>query len=110
MRIRKVIFGIVGLSMLTGVAIADRLDEAKMLNIRTVASTVPANGDLNPYGMERVVVSPGKLQADYMLIINFNNSANLQGTGTTIVEVAPNGTVALFAQIDASSLPGACPG
>lgn len=41
---------------------------------------------------------------------NFNNSSNLQGTGTTIVEVAPNGSVSLFAQVDAGTLPGACPG
>jgi hypothetical protein len=45
-----------------------------------------------------------------LLISNFNNSANLQGTGTTIVQISPNGTVSLFAQIDASKLPGPCPG
>jgi DNA-binding beta-propeller fold protein YncE len=44
------------------------------------------------------------------LISNFNDKANLQGTGTTIVDVAPNGAMDVFAQIDAKSLPGACPG
>ena len=44
-----------------------------------------------------------------MLVSNFNNSANLQGTGTTIVQVSPNGTLKLFAEIG-PSLPGACPG
>ena len=35
-----------------------------------------------------------------VLVSNFNSSNNLQGTGTTIVEVAPNGHVSTFAQID----------
>src|ERR1035438_10773756 len=44
------------------------------------------------------------------LISNFNNSSNLQGTGTTIVQITPRGTQSLFALIDAATLPGACPG
>ena len=40
---------------------------------------------------------------------NFDNSANLQGTGTTIVEVSPWGSVTTFAQLS-GPLPGACPG
>src|SRR5258708_40116080 len=53
----------------------------------------------------------GKLQQDHILVSNFNNSANAQGTGTTIVQVSPgDGTAKLFAQIDASNLPGPCPG
>src|SRR5579862_9808779 len=75
-----------------------------------VASTVPANGDVNPYGVAVVQRSTGNLVAGHVLVSNFNNSANLQGTGTTIVDIAPNGTVNLFAQIDAGTLPGACPG
>jgi hypothetical protein len=78
--------------------------------VSTVASTMPANGDINPYGVFRVPQSSGKLVEGHILVSNFNNSANQQGTGTTIVEVAPNGTVQLFAQIDAGSLPGQCPG
>ncbi len=86
-------------------AILNRLND-----ITTVASTVPANGDVNPYGVARVQRTVGKLQAGHILVSNFNNSANLQGTGSTIVQVAPDGSVALFAQINANSLPGACPG
>jgi len=41
-------------------------------------------------------------------VSNFNASNNTQGTGTTIVEVAPAGHVSLFAQIN-PNLPG-CPG
>jgi len=76
----------------------------------TVASTVPGNGDVNPYGMAQVKRTSGNLIAGQILISNFNNSSNQQGTGTTIVEVAPNGTVTTFATLNAASLPGSCPG
>lgn len=78
--------------------------------ISVVASTVPANGDVNPYGIVRVPKSEGSLVEGDILVSNFNNSSNFQGTGTTIVQIAPNGNVTLFAQIDASTLPGPCPG
>jgi hypothetical protein len=78
--------------------------------ISVVASTVPANGDVNPYGIVVVPRSTGSLVEGNLLISNFNNSANLQGTGTTIVQITPDGTVSLFAQIDAHKLPGPCPG
>lgn len=78
--------------------------------VSTVTSTVPANGDVNPYGVAVVPRSMGRLRAGNILVSNFNSSANLQGTGTTIVQIAPNGTQSLFAQIDAAHLPGACPG
>lgn len=78
--------------------------------IETVSSTVPSDGDVNPYGVARVPVTMGKLVAGNILVSNFNNGANLQGTGSTIVEVSPAGTQRLFAQIDASKLPGPCPG
>jgi hypothetical protein len=72
--------------------------------------TVPANGDVNPYGVAVVPRSSGNLVRGHILVSNFNNSQNLQGTGTTIVDVAPNGTLSVFAQIDATKLPGSCPG
>jgi len=75
-----------------------------------IASTVPANGDVNPYGVAVVPTSTGGLVKGDVLVSNFNNSANLQGTGTTIVQVSPGGQQTLFAQIDASKLPGPCPG
>ncbi len=78
--------------------------------ISAVASTVPANGDVNPYGVARIPKSSGSLHEGNILVSNFNNSNNLQGTGTTIVQITPDGTSSLFAQIDASSLPGPCPG
>jgi hypothetical protein len=75
-----------------------------------VASTVPANGDVNPYGVAIVPRSTGDLHRGDVLVSNFNAVTNLQGTGTTIVQVAPNGSVSTFAQIDPAHLPGACPG
>ena len=78
--------------------------------LRTIASTVPRNGDVNPYGTVLIRHSRGKLHRHDVLISNFNNKANLQGTGTTIVEVSPSGHRTRFAHITASRLPGACPG
>jgi hypothetical protein len=74
------------------------------------SSTVPANGDINPYGVAVVPRSSGKLVRDHVLVSNFNAGSNLQGTGTTIVDVAPSGTVTVFAQISSEGLPGNCPG
>ncbi len=76
----------------------------------TVASTVPPNGDVNPYGVAVVPVTMGKLVKNNILVSNFNDAANLQGTGTTIVQIGPNGGLALFAQLDGTKLPGPCPG
>lgn len=78
--------------------------------INTIASTVPGNGDVNPYGVALVPASTGKLIEGHILISNFNNTSNLQGTGTTIVDIAPDGAFHLFAKIDAAHLPGPCPG
>jgi NHL repeat len=76
--------------------------------VTTVASTVPPNGDVNPYGVANVPFSTGSLVRGDTLVSNFNASNNTQGTGTTIVEVAPSGQVSVFAHID-PNLPG-CPG
>ncbi len=87
---------------------------ANLKSVSKVASTVPANGDINPYGIVTVPTSVGKLQAGEMLISNFNAKEeakeNGQGTGKTIVQVSPAGKVSLFATIDAKTLPGRCPG
>ena len=78
--------------------------------VSTVASTIPENGDLNPYGVAVVPESTGRLSRGNILVSNFNNSSNQQGTGSTIVQISPQGTVSLFAQISAGHLPGSCPG
>ena len=82
----------------------------KLKTISTLSSTVPANGDVNPYGLVRVPSTVGNLHEGHYLISNFNNSGNAQGTGTTIVDVSPGGALTLFAQINPLTLPGPCPG
>jgi hypothetical protein len=65
-----------------------------------ISSTVPGNGDLNPYGVAFVppnfpkggIIAPGDI-----LVSNFNNSTpptGTQGTGTTIIQLTPNGVIA----------------
>jgi hypothetical protein len=88
----------------------DRLFIQKFSNIATETSTVPSNGDVNPYGIAVVPVTQGALVKGDILVSNFNNSSNLQGTGTTIDEISPSGELKLFATIDARTLPGPCPG
>ena len=56
----------------------------------TRTSTVPDNGDLNPYAVVVAPVSAGKIQKDDVLVTNFNNVSNLQGTGGTIIDYSPS--------------------
>lgn len=100
----------VALILLSSVAVAGNGSYIGPKTVSFVASTVPANGDVNPYGVAIVPSSSGKLVQGHILVSNFNNSANLQGTGTTIVDIAPNGAFKQFAKIEAASLPGPCPG
>jgi hypothetical protein len=61
-----------------------------------ISSTIPANGDLNPYGVALVppnfpeggAISPGDI-----LVSNFNDKTNTQGNGTTIIKLTPNAVV-----------------
>lgn len=115
--LRSRLIGLAALAATAALAIIPALAQAHDMpfikpfsTITTVASTVPANGDVNPYGVFVVPRSVGTLVKGDVLVSNFNNSANLQGTGTTLMQVAPSGSVSLFARINASGLPGACPG
>ncbi len=83
---------------------------APLATASTLGSTVPANGDVNPYGLVVVPASVGKLSAGDLLVSNFNDKENNQGTGTTIDQVTSAGKSTLFATVDAKALPGACPG
>jgi hypothetical protein len=75
-----------------------------------VASTVPANGDVNPYGVAVVPASGGRLTAGDILVSNFNDKANVQGTGTTLVQVSPAGKTSVFANVSALPAGQTCPG
>ena len=73
---------------------ADRADTTaelpRLLHITTIGSTVdPQNGDQNPYGLDVAKVDAGLLRGGDLVVCNFNNAANVQGTGTTIVALHP---------------------
>jgi hypothetical protein len=62
-----------------------------------ISSTIPANGDLNPYGLAFVpdgFAPGGTIAPGDVLVANFNAKNNFQGTGKTIVRLTPNGAVA----------------
>jgi hypothetical protein len=80
-------------------------------------TAVPANGDINPYGVAVVTASVGRLVHGDVLVSNFNDAANNQGTGTTIVQLPAGATglstthAPVFARIDPRLSPAdECPG
>lgn len=80
------------------------LPELAASSNRTV-STIPSNGDTNPYGVAFVpefFFGGGALDPGDVLVSNFNNGASpsVQGTGTTIVKITPatTGTPSTFFQ------------
>lgn len=89
----------------------DHTSILKMLQTQqTIGSTVdPLNGDQNPYGLVYVANKPfGKslFKKGDLVLCNFNNKANVQGTGTTMeyIGATPGSKPARFAQ--SSSLLG----
>jgi hypothetical protein len=101
------------LALLPAVAQASSLSFiGRFHEVTKIGSTVPANDDVNPYGTAVVPRSVGRLVSGHILVSNFNNRDNFQGTGTTIAQVSPDGDVDLFARITPSSLPAgaSCPG
>ncbi len=80
-------------------------------DIATIASAAPASGpaqgDQNPYGVAVVRHSIGKLVRGDVLVSNFNNAQNQQGTGSSIVEISPSGNQRVFALVPAPPGDGA---
>jgi hypothetical protein len=75
----------------------------------TITSTVPDSGDQNPYAIAIVPQTLGKLVQGQVLVDNFNNGKNLQGTGATIMQIDPaKGDATIFASVP-HNLAG-CPG
>ncbi len=84
----------------------------------TLASTVPPNGDQNPYGIVVVPRTSGNLHAGNILVSNFNNegptdangnptTGGNQGEGTTIVQFKPDGSdPQVFARLNPADFPG----
>lgn len=74
-----------------------------------LASTVPDNGDQNPYALVVAPVTSGSVQENDVLVDNFNNNKNFQGAGSTIMDYRPStGQTTVFAEIPHNQ-PG-CPG
>lgn len=77
-------------------------------------STIPSNGDLNPYGVAFVpegFPGGGTIKTGDVLVANFNDNANIQGNGTTIISFSPGGPVAPPMSANTffnSALPGLC--
>ena len=92
-----VLAGIALLAVFSGMQSADA---SGFLPDQMIVSTVPPNGDVNPYGVAFVPKGfqsgTGPLRPGDILVSNFNNSMNLQGTGTTIVRVSASGAVSTF--------------
>ncbi len=97
--LRGVICGI-GLAVLSlGASLADA--QPILPPTSTVASTVPNNKDVDPYGIAFVpagVPAGGMLQPGDVVVSNFNAASNKQGTGTTIVKLVTDGKPVLFFQ------------
>jgi sugar lactone lactonase YvrE len=71
---------------------------------KVTTSTVAPNGDQNPYGVAFVPEGfkpGGMLHAGDLLVSDFNNATaptGIQGTGTSIVRITPDGQRSLFFQ------------
>ena len=76
--------------------------------ITVLGSTTPANGDENPYAIWPVTETVGSVHSGDVLVDDFNNSSNDQGTGTTIVDLHPDGGLSVFAQLPQQV--AGCPG
>src|SRR5579871_4712023 len=81
-----------------GLAAASAAADEPFIPQLTNSSTIPANGDVNPYGVAFVPAgfpAGGAIAAGDVLVANFNDADNLQGTGTTIVQLNPSGPLAV---------------
>jgi hypothetical protein len=76
--------------------------------VTVLGSTTPVNGDINPYAIWPVTETIGSVKTGDVLVDNFNNASNNQGTGTTIVDMHPNGQLSVFASLPATI--SGCPG
>ena len=102
------ITGVLGLC-LVNVAGADSGFLAGVKKHHLLTSTQPENGDQNPYALVVAPVSAGTVQKGDVLVDNFNNNGNLQGTGSTIIDYRPStGEMSLFAAVphDLAGCPG----
>lgn len=85
------------LTLLPGLAAISFAEEEPFLPNAINSSTIPENGDVNPYGVAFVPAGfpgGGAIAGGDVLVANFNNSDNAQGTGTTIIRLPARGPIA----------------
>jgi hypothetical protein len=114
-RVRRILWAVIALIAAPALTVGAALGGEPQGFLETIhrhimrTSTVTENGDLNPYAIVIAPVSIGKVQKDDVLITNFNNVSNLQGTGGTIIDYTPaTKKTTLFASLP-QHLPE-CPG
>jgi hypothetical protein len=62
----------------------------QLSTVTTIGSTIdPTNGDQNPYGLAIAPATVGAITAGDLIVCNFNDSANVQGNGTSLVDLKP---------------------
>jgi hypothetical protein len=109
LRTIRILGGLAVCALAVSPAVADQAFLPMVKKHHLLTSTQPANGDQNPYALIVAPVSAGTVQKDDVLVDNFNNNGNLQGTGSTIIDYRPStGQMTVFAAIP-HDLPG-CPG
>ncbi|MGF6641129.1 hypothetical protein OKW35_008788 [Paraburkholderia sp. MM5477-R1] len=90
---RALLAAMAGAAALTMAASAQAEPQGFLETIKhhtTLINTVPDNGDQNPYALVVAPVSAGTVKKGDVLVGNFNNSTNLQGTGSTIIDYHPD--------------------
>jgi hypothetical protein len=108
-RMQHCLIGLAAGLVFAAPAVADPAFLPTVKKHHLLTSTQPANGDQNPYALVVAPVSAGAVQKDDVLVDNFNNNGNLQGTGSTIIDYRPaTGQMNVFATIphDLSGCPG----
>jgi hypothetical protein len=85
------IFGAALIMLLAGTIAPAQTTQSIFPLFPASVSTIPSNGDVNPYGVvivPKTLPAGGGIQPGDILVSNFNNNQNLQGTGTTIIRVS----------------------
>ena len=100
---KKMVLGLLCGILLMGISQAFAEPQGMLETIKKhkfLTSTIPENGDVNPYAVIVAPVSAGVIEKDDVLVDNFNDISNLQGTGTTIIRYRPSTKeTKLFAQV-----------
>lgn len=86
---RRLAFALTTSLALTSPALAQSNFLPTLKSHHLLTSTQPENGDQNPYAVIVAPVSSGAIAKNDVLVGNFNNNANLQGTGSTIIDYRP---------------------